>query len=213
VISGNVSSAVDIVGSTGGPATGNYVEGNFIGTDPTGVAADGNGRAGAFAQLEAVQISGGNDNTIGGPLGQARKVISGNAAGVDIRNGGEFNLVQGNLILGGGRRRHGGAEHQLRRARRVRRQQPPPLGPGQANEPAASGNIIGLNPNNSFTGAGNVIANNGGRRRPDRRIASAQQRDADREQRQLDQPQRDLLERWPGDRPESSGSSRSSRSL
>jgi hypothetical protein len=38
----------------------------------------------------------------------------------------------------------------------------PPLGPGQPNEPASSGNIIGLNPNNSFTGTGNVIANNGG---------------------------------------------------
>jgi hypothetical protein len=38
----------------------------------------------------------------------------------------------------------------------------PPAGPGQPNEPAASGNIVGLNPNTSFGGLGNLIAFNGG---------------------------------------------------
>jgi CSLREA domain-containing protein len=162
VISGNVGSAVDIVGSTGSPATGNFVEGNFIGTDPTGVAANGNGRASAFAQLGAVQISGGNGNTIGGGLASARNVISGNGAGVDIRNGGEFNLVQDNFIGVGADGLT--AVPNINFGVRVASDdnQAPPLGPGQANEPAASGNIIGLNPNNSFTGLGNVIANNGG---------------------------------------------------
>jgi CSLREA domain-containing protein len=162
VISGNVGSGVDIVGSTASPATGNFVEGNFIGTDATGVLANGNGRAGAFAQLGAVQISGGNDNTIGGGLSQARNVISGNGAGVDIRNGGEGNLVQGNLIGVGadGMTPVPNIEFGVRVASDDNLA--PPLGPGQPNEPAASGNIIGLNPNNSFTGVGNLIEFNGG---------------------------------------------------
>jgi CSLREA domain-containing protein len=162
VISGNLGSGVDIVGSTAGPAVGNFVEGNFIGTDPTGVLANGNGRAGAFAQLGAVQISGGNDNTIGGGLAEARNVISGNGAGVDIRNGGEGNLVEANFIGVGA----DGVTPvpNINFGVRVASDDnlAPPLGPGQANEPAASGNIIGLNPNNSFTGAGNLIEFNGG---------------------------------------------------
>src|SRR5262249_30973253 len=44
VWSGNVGPGLEIGGSIATPATGNLVEGNFIGTDPTGQAADGNGR-------------------------------------------------------------------------------------------------------------------------------------------------------------------------
>jgi CSLREA domain-containing protein len=162
VISGNLGSAVDIAGTTGSPATGNFVEGNFIGTDPTGVAADGNGRAAPFVQLGAVQVSGGNGNTIGGSLAEARNVISGNGAGVDVRDGGQDNLVAGNFIGVGA----DGVTPvpNLNFGVRVASSDnlAPPLGPGQANEPASSGNIIGLNPNNSFTGAGNLIEFNGG---------------------------------------------------
>jgi CSLREA domain-containing protein len=162
VISGNVGSGVDIVGSTASPATGNFVEGNFIGTDSTGVAADGNGRAGPFADLGAVQISGGDDNTIGGLFASARNVISGNGAGVDIRNGAQYNLVEGNFIGVGAD--GATAVPNINFGVRVASDDnlAPPLGPGQTNEPASQGNIIGLNPNNSFTGVGNVIANNGG---------------------------------------------------
>jgi hypothetical protein len=162
VISGDVGSGVDIVGSTASPATGNFVEGNFIGTDNSGVAADGNGRAGVFAQLGAVQITGGDGNTIGGSLPESRNVISGNGAGVDIRNGGQDNLVAGNFIGVGADGVT--AVPNLNFGVRVASDdnQAPPLGPGQPNEPGSSGNIIGLNPNTSFTGAGNVIANNGG---------------------------------------------------
>jgi hypothetical protein len=162
VISGNVGSGVDIVGSTAKPASGNFVEGNFIGTDTTGVAADGNGRAGPFAQLGAVQISGGDDNTIGGELAGAGNVISGNGAGVDIRNGAEGNLLQGNFVgLGADGVT---AVPNINFGVRVASSDNlvPPLGPGQTNEPPASGNIIGLNPDTSFTGIGNVIADNGG---------------------------------------------------
>jgi hypothetical protein len=162
VISGNVGSGVDILGSVSNPATGNFVEGNFVGTDASGVGADGNGRAGAHAQLGAVQISGGDGNTIGGALAQARNVISGNGAGVDIRNGAQDNLVQGNYIGVGADGVT--AVPNINFGVRVASDdnQAPPLGPGQPNEPASSGNIIGLNPNSSFTGTGNLIAYNGG---------------------------------------------------
>lgn len=161
VISGNVGSGVDIVGTLGAPATGNLVQGNFIGTDVTGKSANGNGRFGAFAQVGAVQVSGGNANTIGGASAAARNVISGNGAGVDIRNGGEHNTVQGNFIgvgsdgvtpvpnLGFGV--HMGSDDNLA----------PPAGPGQPNEPAVSGNIIGLSPT-TLAGLGNLIEFNGG---------------------------------------------------
>jgi CSLREA domain-containing protein len=163
VISGNVGSGVEIIGTTALPATGNVVEGNFIGTDPTGTSANGNGRFGANAQVGAVQVSGGNANTIGGTTAFARNVISGNGSGVDIRNGGQNNVVQGNFIGVGadgvtpvpntGFGVHVGSDDNLA----------PPAGPGQANEPAASGNIIGLNPTTlTGTGTGNLIEFNGG---------------------------------------------------
>ena len=163
LISGNVGSGVEIVGSTGSPATGNVVEGNFIGTGPTGTVADGNASFAPYAGVVgAVQISGGNGNVIGGASAGARNVISGNGGGVDIRNGGENNIVQGNFIGVGadgvtavpnaGFGVHIGSDDNL----------PPPGGPGQANEPAAFGNVIGLNPNTSFGGLGNLIADNGG---------------------------------------------------
>ena len=55
-----------------------YVQGNLIGTDWTGTLPVGNTGAG-------VLVDGGSSaNTIGGPVGGARNVISGNAEGVEI---------------------------------------------------------------------------------------------------------------------------------
>jgi uncharacterized repeat protein (TIGR01451 family) len=90
LISGN---AMDGVYLQGFFATGNVVEGNFIGTDKTGAAALPN-------MLNGVDIAGAASNTIGGDLGAASNVISGNGAnGVLIAfPSATKNVVQGNFI-------------------------------------------------------------------------------------------------------------------
>ncbi|HET9532103.1 MAG TPA: FG-GAP-like repeat-containing protein, partial [Blastocatellia bacterium] len=91
VISSNSPTSPDSVGIriSGGNATGNLVQGNFIGTDATGSAALGN-RNGIF-------IEPGANGLIGGTAPGSRNVISGNNNnGVFI--GGAGNLVQGNFI-------------------------------------------------------------------------------------------------------------------
>jgi CSLREA domain-containing protein len=72
-----------------GGATGNKVEGNFIGTDASGINSLGN--------LAGV-ISNGDNNTIGGTTADKRNIISGNGAGVQIGSANEGNKVQGNYI-------------------------------------------------------------------------------------------------------------------
>jgi len=69
----------------------NVIEGNFIGTDPTGTVARPNGGGGVFLE------NGPSNNTIGGTTPAARNLISGNSfIGVTIQ--GNTNVVQGNLI-------------------------------------------------------------------------------------------------------------------
>jgi CSLREA domain-containing protein len=74
-------------------ATGNVIQGNFIGTGITGTAAAGNG-------LHGVSIVRAPGNTVGGTTSAARNVISGNSVfGVGIIfSGATGNIVQGNLI-------------------------------------------------------------------------------------------------------------------
>ncbi|OYV88149.1 MAG: hypothetical protein B7Z73_09090, partial [Planctomycetia bacterium 21-64-5] len=97
VISGNLADGVLIFGGNVG---GNVVQANFIGADPTGAKALGNGRAGVAV------LSTGVANTIGGSsvlnpnfeLSGAGNVISGNAyAGVWLNNA-NSTLVEGNFI-------------------------------------------------------------------------------------------------------------------
>jgi len=74
------------------PGTGVKIEGNFIGTDPSGTLDRGNTNDG-------VQINGGSKHTVGGILSGQRNLISGNNGdGVDIRGKGGNNKVQGNLM-------------------------------------------------------------------------------------------------------------------
>jgi CSLREA domain-containing protein len=89
IISANGESGVILFSHA---ATGNQVQGNFIGTDVTGTIDLGN-------VTNGVQISGASGNTIGGTVSGARNVISGNNfSGVAILSGSTGNQVQGNLI-------------------------------------------------------------------------------------------------------------------
>ncbi|MEO8435437.1 MAG: thrombospondin type 3 repeat-containing protein [Pyrinomonadaceae bacterium] len=89
LISGNGGNGITIFGNT---ATGNQVQGNFVGTNVTGNAAVPNGGHG-------VSINSGS-NVVGGTSAAARNVISGNDAhGIRlITAGATLNLVQGNYI-------------------------------------------------------------------------------------------------------------------
>ncbi|MBA3551871.1 MAG: hypothetical protein H0W27_03225 [Actinobacteria bacterium] len=75
-----------------GAATGNRIEGNYVGTNAEGTAALGNG-------FNGVIIEGATNNTIGGTAAGAGNVISGNAGiGVNIVGGATGNKVEGNRI-------------------------------------------------------------------------------------------------------------------
>ncbi len=81
-----------------GLGTNNKVEGNFIGTDPSGTQALGNGVFFAGSGNEgAVFVSSGDNTTIGGATKEARNLISGNNT-TGIRLQSSDNTVAGNLI-------------------------------------------------------------------------------------------------------------------
>jgi hypothetical protein len=78
---------------TGTGSTGDWIYGNFLGTDPTGTQAEPN--------FEGVEVdSGSADNTIGGTVSGSGNVISGNGQdGVHIIDSGTTgNVVEGNFI-------------------------------------------------------------------------------------------------------------------
>ena len=77
------------------PASGNLVQGNYIGTNATGTAALGNDNTGVFIVA--------SNNTVGGTLAGSGNVVSANGeAGIVIfADQGELstgNLVQGNFV-------------------------------------------------------------------------------------------------------------------
>lgn len=78
----------------GAGTTKNVVEGNYIGTDGTGAAANGNGYDGVHVD------NGATGNTIGGATAYAANVLSGNGGyGVELSGPGTSNnLVEGNRI-------------------------------------------------------------------------------------------------------------------
>jgi CSLREA domain-containing protein len=89
VIAGNNDTGVWISG-----ASGNVVQGNFIGTDKTGTAALGNSHFGILIN------AGGSNNTIGGTAAGAGNVIAASGIdGVQISDAGTSgNVLQGNRI-------------------------------------------------------------------------------------------------------------------
>lgn len=90
IVSGNTESGVAIEGNV---ATNNLVQGNYIGTDATGMLAIPNGQYGVRLVLGAWA------NIVGGTNSGAGNVISGNtSSGVDISTGAHDNRIQGNFI-------------------------------------------------------------------------------------------------------------------
>ncbi len=89
VIAANQGNGVQIVGRI---SSGNSLEGNFIGTDATGVVALGN-------RLSGVAVNAGFGNRIGGSNSNSPNVIAGNAlSGIELDNGARRNEIQGNRI-------------------------------------------------------------------------------------------------------------------
>ncbi len=87
VISGNREDGVYILGST---ATGNKVQGNYIGTDPTGMSKLANTATG-------ITVDNAPDTLVGGSTPGARNVVSGNDdVGICLINGAVNSVVQGN---------------------------------------------------------------------------------------------------------------------
>jgi autotransporter-associated beta strand protein len=140
VVSKNTSGGVYI---TGANTTGTTLTNNFIGTDPNGTVAMGNGGDG-------VRIDGGaNSNVIGGSGSGAGNVISGNTGnGVTIDGGTEDgNTVQENVVQGNFIGTNKNSSLTIGNT-----------GNGVAILAWARSNHIG----GSQTGAGNVISRNGG---------------------------------------------------
>jgi titin len=89
VISGNDGSGVNL-NSAG--ATGNVIQGNYIGVAANALVAVGNLRDG-------ITLNGTPGNLIGGTNSGARNLISGNGqAGVYINGGSDGNRIEGNYI-------------------------------------------------------------------------------------------------------------------
>src|SRR5205085_6596029 len=89
----NSGNAVNL-NSGGGPASGNTIAGNFIGTNQAGNAAIPNHAAAVVLIGPGV-----SQNTVGGPTAADRNVISGNQfSAVRLANDAWGNTVQGNYI-------------------------------------------------------------------------------------------------------------------
>ena len=89
VASGNLGDGI-LVSDPG--TSNNIVQGNFVGTDPSGKMAVANGDIGIVIQ------SGADSNLIGGLVPGAGNLISGNTNYGLVINNGQANMVQGNLI-------------------------------------------------------------------------------------------------------------------
>ncbi len=164
VVSGNALVGIHIVGTLATPATGNIIQGNFVGVATDGVSSVGNRTEPAPApgsaegnNLFGIEISGGNLNTIGGTAAGARNVVGFNADGVEIDNGAQQNIIQGNFAGVGadGVTPTKNLLHGI--ALRSSNGFGAPLGPAQPNEPGVSFNLIG----GTTAGAGNLVEFNG----------------------------------------------------
>jgi hypothetical protein len=77
--------------SSSGTTTGNVIDGNFLGTDPSGAIARGNNNG--------IGITFSTNNLIGGTTAAARNVISGNGSrGISVSTQASGTTIQGNFI-------------------------------------------------------------------------------------------------------------------
>ena len=171
VASGNSLDGIHIVGFLNAPATDNLVQGNFVGPAADGKSSVGNRTLPAPApgtaqgnNLFGIEVSGGNNNTVGGTAAGARNVVGLNGAGIEVDDGGQANVIQGNFsgVGADGVTPIGNLLHGV-----VLRSSGVPgtfgapvtniLGPGQPNEPGVSFNTVG----GTAAGAGNLVEFNG----------------------------------------------------
>jgi hypothetical protein len=164
ITSGNALNGIHIIGTLTSPATGNLVQGNFVGVAADGKSAVGNRTEPAPApgsaegnNLGGIEISGGNLNTIGGTVAGARNVVGYNGIGIWLDNGAQQNVIQGNFsgVGADGVTPAGNLLQGI--AVRSSNGFNAPLGPPQPNEPGTSFNQIG----GTAAGAGNLIEFNG----------------------------------------------------
>src|SRR5204862_5881319 len=155
---------IHILGTLTTPATGNLIQGNFVGVAADGVSSVGNRTDVAPApgtpegnNLFGIEISGGNLNVIGGTDAGARNVVGFNGAGIEVDNGGQQNIIQGNFsgVGADGVTPAGNLLHGI--VLRSSNGFGPPLGPPQPGEPGVSFNLIG----GTTAGAGNLVEFNG----------------------------------------------------
>jgi hypothetical protein len=162
LIGGTVAAARNIISGNGGfgnvAANGSLtVQGNFIGTDSTGMVKLNN-------PLPGISIQG-SSNVIGGLTPGARNIISGNTTGIQI--GGSTtaavsnNVIQGNYI---GLNQAGGPMPNSNDGIRLEALNVPPVGNNVIGGLApGAGNVISFNSGNGvsvFSGTGNSIRGN-----------------------------------------------------
>jgi hypothetical protein len=164
ITSGNALVGIHIQGTLSTPATGNIIQGNFVGVAGDGKSSVGNRTEPAPApgsaegnNLFGIEISGGNLNTIGGTAAGARNVVGFNGDGIDVDNGGQQNIIQGNFVGVGADGLTATANLLHGITLRSSNGFGPPLGPAQPSEPGVSFNLIG----GTAAGAGNLVEFNG----------------------------------------------------
>jgi CSLREA domain-containing protein len=164
VLSGNALAGVHITGTLSTPATGNKIQGNFVGVAANGISGVGTRTDPAPApnstegnNLFGIEISGGNTNTVGGTVAGERNVVGFNADGITMDNGAQSNTVQGNFVGVGadGTTVAGNLLNGI--SMRSSNGFSAPLGPAQTNEQGVSFNLIG----GTVAGAGNLVEFNG----------------------------------------------------
>ena len=88
IISGNATNGIALYGSS---TSNNIIQGNYIGTDINGVLSCSNNLQGIYAESVAA-------NTIGGLVGGAANLISGNGVAGVVLNNSTGVLIQGNYL-------------------------------------------------------------------------------------------------------------------
>jgi len=164
IVSGNALNGIHVVGSIVSSATGNMIQGNFVGVAADGKSSVGNRTEPAPApgaaegnNLGGIEISGGELNTVGGTAAGARNVVGLNGIGIQLDNGAQQNSVQGNFsgVGADGVTPAGNLLQGI--VLRSSNGFGPPLGPAQPSEPGVSFNTIG----GTAAGAGNLVEFNG----------------------------------------------------